>query len=126
MEYYLIFLVILSFFFGCLSGLALIFGYTLIQIKGVVCARDFVKTQWVGDRQREVHMVFVRCRDKEVAFQQAKDKGLGAEPEHHGPHRNAADFYSHYHPGNHELFYEDGRWINYHYYYGTDRYGNQG
>ena len=66
--------------------------------------------EWVDVLNR-----FIFCDSKDQAYKQAKDKGRGAEPLFHAPHRPGnPDHYYHYHVGNHELLFEDGYFVNCH------------
>ena len=101
-----------------LVSIAMAVAATLLsRIKGITAPRNFTKRQRLGHRFVDVEHVFVECSDQEDARQRAKDKGLGAEPDLHPPHQPRPDFYWHYHPSNHELYYEDGIWRNYHFYF---------
>lgn len=102
-------------------------AYVCSQIKESYAISDFVREEWVGDRKREVHHVFIRCEDKKDAYERAKEKGNGVEPLKHRPHRDTTrQQFWHYHIANHDLSYENGQWMNYHFYWGKDRDGNRG
>ena len=67
--------------------------------------------------------------DERDVYERAKKKENGVEPLKHFSHRDTArQQFWHYqhHLANHDLNYEDGRWINYHFYWRKNRNGNRG
>ena len=72
-----------------------------------------------GDTIRVLN-VFVPTANEDDAYNQAEKKGKGARPDKHHPHVKRGDtsdreYFWHYHPGNHILFYENGIHVNYHF-----------
>lgn len=88
------------------------------RVRGTNAVQNFFGRARMGNRMVDCEHVFIECSSQEDARQRAKEKGIGAEPDLHSPHKPGnPDHFWHYHPGNHELFYENGTWRNYHYYW---------
>ena len=84
-------------------------------VRGVCGVRDFWSVVYRDGERVDVWNRFIRCCCRAEARHRAKRKGRGAKPLFHSPHRKGhPDHYYHYHAGNHELFWEGGRFVNYH------------
>lgn len=103
-----------------LFAIAIIF-FVWAFIRNVTSVSDFKGWVWRGNEKLRVLHKFIRCESKQDAYDKSKAKGMGAEPDFHEPHRPGnPDHYYHFHPGNHELCYEDREWVNYHFIFEDD------
>ena len=100
-------------------------------IRTCLAVSDRWTSAWRDGERIRVRLVFIRCDSMEDARRQAQERGMGAEPVLHPPHRvGNPDFYWHFHVGNHELLYNhaEQRWENVHWYFEDDEHsaGNLG
>ena len=99
MEWMILFVALLSFIWGVLRDVM----------------ADEEDSWTVVDRDGESVDVlnrYIYCNGERDAYRRARDKGLGSPPVLLSPTRTG-DSYHQYRIGNHELVYEDGRFIDY-------------